>query len=76
MYLFVWINGDARQFKENLAVYDVAAAKEGLLKIYRFDAKDGFSRLVFDLGPPERLCWVPVPVGKTVTSMGVRIHSA
>lgn len=72
MYLFIWSSGEARQFRENLTTVDYLAAKQGLIRIVRFDAEKGFLRLHFDL---EKICWVPIPLGKTLAADGTRVHS-
>lgn len=72
MYLFVWATAEVRQFKDNLTVYDITAAKTGVLNIYKFDQAKGFLRLVFDL---EKVVWVPVKEGRVLQTQEFRIHS-
>lgn len=56
MYLFIYVDGRARQVIANLTVTDLLAIKQKLLSVYTV-INDKFYKLVIDEG---KLCKVPV----------------
>lgn len=69
MYLFIWLDGQARQVKDNLTVDDYLAVAQRLISVYRI--RKSFEKLVIDNG---KACWVPVKESQVANGHPGRFH--
>jgi len=72
VYIFIFQDNSIKQVKDNLAVGDILAVQQKLLKIIRFNkTKNIFQYLVID---NNKLVWIPVRESNVVGCHEGRFH--